>query len=206
MFCVRYFGYHNAGIQRVVCCAWPGLLLSVPVRPFLEYQLPWEKPRNQWMQLKAFRKQPGRRVKMWRLTAGVTLKILQVAQGSGTKAQGMGSYFLLWIPKRFFSCPEVGWLQDGWYRAGGMDSLSVWNTASTAFRCVWECSLEKRDQEHLGLSVIRWGAKLAVQIVLLHGLLEEPWVPSGHFCKRAAELHSSACQYLKIICMPVLWK
>lgn len=111
--CVWHFGSHNAGIQHVVCCAWPGQLLSVPVRPFFEYLLPWEKPRNQWVQLKAFRKQPGRGVKTWRLSADVMLKTFQVAQGGGAEAQEMGSYFLLCNPKKIYPCLGVGWLQGG---------------------------------------------------------------------------------------------
>lgn len=86
-----------------------------------------------------------------------------------------------------------------WCRAGGMDSLS---SVRYSQHCLRGCASWKNRTLSTWAFCDFWGAELAVPNVL-HGLLEELWVPSGHFCKAAAELHSSACQYLKIICMPV---
>lgn len=88
----------------------------------------------------------------------------------------------------------------------GVPSGSARDNTSTALRCVWEGSLEKQDREHWAFLGFCWPAELAGEIVLLGGLLEEPWVPSGHCCEEAAELRSCACPSLEIICMPIFWK
>lgn len=71
-----------------------------------------------------------------------------------------------WVTQEISPCLEVGWLQDGLVlgRWNGLSSLRY--SQHCLHVCVWECNLEKQDPEHLGLFAIRWGAELAVQIVL----------------------------------------
>lgn len=93
---------------------------------------PWEKPRNQWVQLKAFRKQPGRRVRMWRLTADVMLKVCQVAGGAGLKHWTQAVIFCC-VTQRDFPLLGGG-VAAGWFGAGQGEwtHSAVWDTASTA--------------------------------------------------------------------------